>query len=291
MCEKNGMKVKRQAKPTMASRAELHKLYERAVQCPEADVDFISETYEKIRGREPLSLREDFCGTAKMAATWCLDNKSRTAVGIDIDAPTLAWGRDHNISPYWAKLGDRVQLKEGDVRNTATEPADVACAMNFSFCVFKTRAELLTYFRQVKESLKSDGIFFLEIYGGTEAIIEFEEDREVDDDLTYHWDQDSYNPITHETVCYIHFTFSDGSKIREAFRYDWRLWSVPELRELLAEAGFAEVKVFWEEVEDEDEAEEDEDGELVMDGTGEYVEITGEVENQDSWLVYLVALA
>lgn len=285
------MKVKGHTKGTMASRAQLHELYQQAVQSPEADVEFFAEVYEKIRGRAPVSLREDFCGTAKLATTWCLEDSDRTAVGIDIDAPTLAWGREHNVAPHKAKLGDRLELKEGDVRNTASAPADVACAMNFSYCVFKTRPELLSYFRQVKASLKDDGMVFLELYGGTEAIIEFEEEREVDDDLTYHWDQDSFNPITHETTCLIHFSFSDGSEIRNAFRYDWRLWTVPELNELLIEAGFAEVKVFWESVEDEEDAEEDEDGELVMGGTGEYEEITGEVENQESWLVYVVGLA
>lgn len=285
------MKVKRHTKGTMASRAQLHELYEKAVQSPEADVEFITETYEQIRGRAPMSLREDFCGTAKMATTWCLSDPGRSAVGVDIDAPTLAWGRENNLAPNAAKLGDRVELKEGDVRNTECAPTDVACAMNFSFCVFKTRPELLSYLRQVRQSLKADGMVFLELYGGTEAIIEFEEEREVDDHLTYCWDQDSYDPITHETTCLIHFSFSDGSEIREAFRYDWRLWTVPELRELLIEAGFAEVKVFWEAVEDEEDGEEDEDGEIVMDGTGEYEEITGPVENQESWLVYVVGLA
>lgn len=285
------MKVKRQSKSTMASRAQLHELYEKAVQSPEADVEFITETYEKLRGRAPISLREDFCGTAKMATTWCLSDPSRTAVGVDIDAPTLAWGRENNLAPNQKALGDRVQLKEGDVRHTECAPADVACAMNFSFCVFKTRPELLSYLRQVKQSLKADGMVFLELYGGTEAIIEFEEEREVDDHLTYCWDQDSYDPITHETTCLIHFSFSDGSELRSAFRYDWRLWTVPELRELLIEAGFAQVKVFWESVEDEEDGEEDEDGEIVMDGTGEYEEITGPVENQESWLVYVVGLA
>lgn len=289
------MKVKRNhrnssSQSTMASRADLHDLYEKAVQSPDSDVEFFEETYEAIRGKKPLALREDFCGTAKLATTWCLSDPQRSAVGIDIDAPTLASGKKRHLEANAAKLENRLQLLEGDVRQTSSPPADVACAMNFSFCVFKTRAELLSYFRQVKSSLKEDGMLFLEIYGGTEAIIEFEEEREVNKHLTYYWDQDKYNPITHETTCFIHFSFSDGSEIREAFRYDWRLWSVPELRELLLEAGFSGVKTYWEIVEAEEDAQEDEDGELFMEGTGEYEEIVGEVENQDSWLVYVVGL-
>ena len=34
--------------------------------------------------------------------------------------------------------------------------------------------------------------------------------------------------------------------MRNAFVYDWRLWTMPELRELMAEAGFIDVHVLWE---------------------------------------------
>jgi hypothetical protein len=34
--------------------------------------------------------------------------------------------------------------------------------------------------------------------------------------------------------------------MRNAFLYDWRLWTLPELRELMYEAGFANVHVLWE---------------------------------------------
>ena len=31
-----------------------------------------------------------------------------------------------------------------------------------------------------------------------------------------------------------------------AFRYDWRIWSLPELREILDEVGFSTVDTYWE---------------------------------------------
>ncbi|NBP95018.1 MAG: class I SAM-dependent methyltransferase, partial [Gammaproteobacteria bacterium] len=43
-----------------------------------------------------------------------------------------------------------------------------------------------------------------------------------------------------------HFKFPDRSKIERAFSYHWRLWTLPELRELLKEAGFKRVLVHWE---------------------------------------------
>ena len=34
--------------------------------------------------------------------------------------------------------------------------------------------------------------------------------------------------------------------MRNAFVYDWRLWTIPELRDLFGEAGFRDVHVLWE---------------------------------------------
>ncbi|HYE02244.1 MAG TPA: hypothetical protein VD963_03305, partial [Phycisphaerales bacterium] len=39
---------------------------------------------------------------------------------------------------------------------------------------------------------------------------------------------------------------ADGRKLRRAFTYDWRLWSIPEVRDLLHEAGFPGVTVYTE---------------------------------------------
>ena len=62
---------------------------------------------------------------------------------------------------------------------------------------------------------------------------------------TYVWDQASYNPVTGHITCHIHFDFRDGSRLPQAFTYDWRLWTLPELREVLEEAGFARSVVYW----------------------------------------------
>ena len=70
--------------------------------------------------------------------------------------------------------------------------------------------------------------------------------------------------------------------MENAFTYVWRFWSLIEIKELLLEAGFSKVRIFWEEFE------EDDDDEEFMEGTGEYFEAT-EVENQESWMVYIVA--
>ena len=131
------------------------------------------------------------------------------------------------------------------------------------------------YFIRVRDSLKSDGVFFLGAYGGSEAY-DTQKEKTKYDGFTYIWHQAKYEPVTGRTVCHIHFKFPDGSRIKKAFSYDWRLWSLPELRELLEEAGFASVRVYWEG--------EDDDGE----GNGEFFEET-KGEADPGWIAYLVA--
>lgn len=275
---KPGKKKKRKAKAkkTLAQRADRHALYQGSVQVPEADVEFFTDVFKKIRGRKPLSLREDFCGTAYLSSTWVASSKKRTAHGVDLEPEVLAWGKKHNLSKLNAEQRSRVTLTEGNVLHGAGGESDIVCAMNFSYCVFKQRSVLRDYFKVVYDKTKEGGLFFTELYGGFEGICEVQESRDCEG-FEYVWEQANYNPITHETLCHIHFKFSDGSKIRKAFTYDWRLWSIPELRELMTEVGFSDTKVFWEIV--------DGDGE----GTGDF-KTTEEEENQDSWLCYIVGI-
>jgi SAM-dependent methyltransferase len=271
-------------RPTRAERAELHRLYEQSVQCPEADTEFFARIYRELRGGVPLVLREDFCGTAKLAVTWCLRDARRRAYGIDLDGPTLEWAREHNLAPNARRLAGRLKLIQADVRAEQPFRADITCANNFSFCVFKERPALKRYLKRALQGLKRDGLLFLELFGGTEAIQVIEEEREYDR-FTYVWDQHQYNPMTAETVCHIHYTFPDGSRIDRAYTYDWRLWTVPELRDLLIEVGFSEVRLYWETLED------DPDDDDMLRGSGRYEDVTDvAVEQQESWLLYVVGV-
>ena len=89
------------------------------------------------------------------------------------------------------------------------------------------------------------GLARLDIYGGPEAQVPQIEEREVEG-FEYLWDQDDFNPITGDIRCYIHFQFPDGSRLDNAFSYNWRLWSLPETCDLLRECGFRKVIVYWE---------------------------------------------
>ena len=136
-------------------------------------------------------------------------------------------------------------MLQENVLDTVAEQADIVLAMNFSYYLFATRAAMLNYFRSVVDGLADDGIFFLDAYGGYDAPRELEEERECDG-FTYIWEQATFNPIDGMMDCCIHYEFSDGSRIDNAFTYRWRLWTLPELTELLSEAGFRDVTVYWE---------------------------------------------
>jgi SAM-dependent methyltransferase len=177
----------------MADLADPHELYEASVQSVSHEVEFLEAAFVELVGRKPLTLREDFCGTAAAACEWVRSHRDRSAVAVDIDPKVLAWGRDHHVGALKAKQRARVRLLEGDVRTAETGATDITVAFNFSWWTFKTRQALLEYFRAVHASLADDGMFVLDIYGGSDA---YEEQEEATDYglFTYVWDQFGFDP-------------------------------------------------------------------------------------------------
>ena len=271
---KHEKRKNKSGKPTMAERADKHILYEKSVQCPETEIDFIDATYRQVTGRRALTLREDFCGTANNSCEWVRRRNDNCAYGIDIDADVLEWGRQHHLSGLDKHQCARIHLIKSDVLRAKAPPVDAVLAMNFSYFIFKDRATMKRYFKQVHRGLKDDGVFFLDAFGGYEAFRVMEESTKYNG-FTYVWDQAKYNPITGDGTFHIHFRFKDGSRLDEAFTYNWRVWTLPELTELLDEAGFR-ASVYWEGT--------DEDGE----GNGKYSPAV-EGDADAGWVVYLVA--
>lgn len=237
-------------KLTQAERADRHKLYQKSVQDTEFEFEFVDETFKRLRGRTAHRLREDFCGTAAMCCEWVRRRRDNHAIGVDLDAEVLAWGREHNLAKLTLAEQRRVTLIKGNVLSSDLEAADLLLAMNFSYQCFKDRAMLRRYFECAYKALTQDGVMIMDAFGGYEAIREMTE-RTEHKKFTYIWDQHRYDPITGEILCHIHFSFPDGSKLKRAFTYDWRLWSLPELQEILTEAGFQRVTVYWQGTEED----------------------------------------
>lgn len=240
-------KTKRAKKPALTAKtADKHVLYQLSVQAPAEDSKTYARWFKAYAGRPMRSFREDFCGTAVLSCHHILNHKDNTAVGVDFHRPTLDWGIENNVN----KLLDdeqrgRLKLIESDVLEVTAPKVDCVMALNFSYQVFKTRKDLGKYIKAVYKSLKPGGVFYMDALGGPD-VMQATEDRTRHKGFIYEWEQRSFDPISHRLVCAIHFDFPDGTRMKDAFVYDWRMWTLPELRELFVEAGFEDVHVMWE---------------------------------------------
>ena len=282
--KKDKKKKKKSRKPAL----DRHYLYSAAVQSVDADIKFFKRVYKKRNGRPFRRLREDFCGTALLAHDWVRRGSDHEAWGVDLDQPTLDWGGAH----YGPRLGEgarRLHLLNRNVLEVTSPEVDLVTASNFSYSVFKTRDELRAYFRAARRSLSDGGVFVVDAWGGQEVMGEDKEERTIDAEeafdgtkvpsFTYFWEQERFNPIDHHIRCHIHFRMKNGTKIKRAFTYDWRLWTLPEMRELLQQAGFASSEVY---VEGWDEDEDEPDG---------IFRRKSYFENDDGWVAYVVGYA
>jgi len=259
----------------MADRADRYQLYQNSVQDAPADAAFLDDEFHRRRARRARSLREDFCGTAALSCEFVARHPGSRAIGVDLDPDPLAWGREHNIASLSRAEQARIELVESDVLEIAEPRVDLVAAMNFSYWIFETRDLMREYFERVRRALNPDGLFFIDAYGGSDCHEEKEYARE-EDGFDFIWDQVAFDPISGRMHCAIHYEFPDGSRLRNAFRYQWRFWSLPELRELLEEAGYSKTVVLWEGA--------DENG----DGNGEFDEVT-EGSADETWIAYLVS--
>ena len=251
--------------------------YNKSVQSADVDVQFFRKTYKGLRQKEPKVFREDFCGTFKLSCEWVQLDPSFVAHGVDMDPEPLLYGKDHYIPKLSRDQAERIHIQEGNVLDEGLPGADIIAACNFSYFIFKERERLKEYFAQSLKTLKKEGIFILDIFGGSQCYEPNEEETEHDK-FSYFWDQDSYDPVTNEAMFYIHFKPKGKKKIKKVFSYDWRLYSIPEVKDLLLEVGFKKVHVYWEGT--------DEDGE----GDGEFTPVH-QGEDCESWVAYIVGEA
>lgn len=290
-------------KPTAADRADPYDCYGRSVQDPAHEVELFERIYRELSSnrprksaaRQPRRLREDFCGTFAVCSEWVASKRTREAVGVDLDPEPVAWGREHHFADLTSAQQSRLHLHRADVCDLLDSDtsggggegwADILAAQNFSFWTFQTRDALGHYFRTAHAHLAPGGVMVLDMMGGGDCYtVDHEDYREVSPatsprrvGFTYVWEQHAFNPITRDATFHIHFRFRDGSELDRAFTYDWRFWTIPEVRELLTEAGFTSTHVLWEGT-DEDTG----------DGDGEW-HVTEEGTPDPSWIAYIVGV-
>ncbi len=215
-------------------------LYELCVQCPPIEARFL----EAVHGANPLVLGEDFCGPAAVARAWLALSPDHRAVCTDADEAPLrhAAARLAETAP---NAVDRLTLRHRDVLEVG-DRADVVAALNFAVCELHERERLLTYLRAACYRLEAGGVFACDVYGGPDALVPGTAEQLVETDegvVRYLWEQRTADPVTARVTNAIHFVLPGGERIDDAFTYDWRLWTAPELHDALLEAGFRSTEV------------------------------------------------
>lgn len=248
--------------------------YKKSVQSPDADVLFFKKIYKELKGRTPLSLREDFCGTFAISTEWVKLGPKNTSYGVDIDPEPMEYGKKNYISKLNAEKQRRIKLIEANVLSSRLPSTDIVAALNFSYFIFKRKEDLKKYFSMVFKNLHKNGLFVVDIFGGSQCHGPIE-DIIKHKDFTYYWDQKNFDPVNHFAHFEIHFRIR-GKKIEQVFTYDWRMWTIPEIRDLMSEVGFKKTHVYWEGTQ--------------KDGSGNGVFTrTEKGESCESWIAYIVA--
>lgn len=228
-----------------ARTADKYDLYAKSVQTPEADARFLSRYYRKLTGRSLRLLREDFCGTGQVLYEFVKLHRLNRGIGVDLDPEPLQWSRQHLVSRLPESRRSHLELIRKDVTTIHSPKVQMIAAMNFSYSIFWKRQQLIAYFKNVRKSLLPNGVFVIDAHGGREVPESGIESWNVGS-FKYLWEVSGFDPISHRIEYRMHFVFRDGSRLQNAFVYRWRLWTLPELREALEEAGFVKQHILWE---------------------------------------------
>jgi len=266
---------------TKAGALSRHILYELGVQSPRWQVDYLPQFHKVLTGRRALRFREDFCGTARIACEWVARAPAHSALALDLDPEVIEFAEHRNLHALKTSARKRIRIACADVLRPPVGLFDWIGAFNFSFYIFHERRILLRYLRKARRSLADPGTLFLELAGGPGFVEAFEERKVLRvpgvGKVTQIWEQHGQDPISSVADYSIHYGLPNGEWLPDAFTYHWRIWTIREVRELLAEAGFSRSVVLWEKP--------DRKGR----GSGEF-EIREDAPHVHSWVAYVVGI-
>ena len=250
--------------------------YKKAVQSPTEDIQFFKKTYKHFFKKPARVFREDFCGTFYLAYHWIKDHSKNKAIAIDTDKEPIEYGNKHHFSKLKNSQQSRLKILNKNVLANKLPTADIVSVSNFSYFALKERNLMLKYFKNVRKVLSKKALFIIDILGGSDCEALSEEEVQHKG-FSYFWDQNYFNPISRTGQFYIHFKRKGEKKREKEFSYDWRLWTIPELKDILKSAGFSKTHVYWEGNNKKGE------------GNGIFKQ-TKEGDICETWIAYLVSL-
>jgi len=227
--------------PLIAKTADKLDLYQRSVQT-EGNIRFLANRFRLLAGRPLRLMREDFCGTALNCCEFVKLHPQNRAIGIDLDGSALRWCLQNNYPKLKESQWDRITLIQANVLNSTTPKVDLIVVLNYSYGIFKKRADLRNYLHQARKSLRKGGAITLDVATGKDLLMGFTSEGKFADFICIS-DWTALDSINHDYEIHISYRFKDGSQLRNAFNYRFRLWSLAELKDLLLEVGFQRVQV------------------------------------------------
>lgn len=227
-----------------------HELYQKSVQNTKKEIGFFKKTYRMIFNKIPLAFREDFCGTGLLSCDWVKENVSNIAVGIDIDVETLEWGIKNNIENL-PSGSDRIKLLNHNVLEEfdKNQKFDIICSLNYSHFLLRKRKELLKYFQNVRNNIKK-GIFILDFYGGSHVYDDHKFSKAENE--TYRFEGSKINILNNTSKCSLNYKIKKN-KYMPLFEYNFRYYTILELKEALEECGFQTFKLLIKEINEDDD--------------------------------------
>ncbi len=237
------------------NKLDRYDLYELCAQAPDQEARFL----HAVHGRNPRTLREDFSGPGAIARAWTALHPRSKAIVIDRDPGPLARALTRGVhrSPD-DPANPNITAVCTDVLR-ARDKADVVAALNFALCELHDRATLLKYLRAVRASLNPRGVFVADLYGGLDAYRPATYTRTLRgpsrETITYTWEQRTADQATAMVTNAMHFKVQPPRPrnakaaprpytLPDAFTYHWRLWTIPELRDAMTEAGFKRIDLY-----------------------------------------------
>ncbi|KMT05503.1 hypothetical protein BVRB_7g176270 [Beta vulgaris subsp. vulgaris] len=192
--------------------------------------------------------------------------------------------------PAENSLNSAASVSGGSLKKDISLSArDIVCAFNYSCCCLHKRKELVAYFKYALDALsKKGGIFVMDLYGGTSSEHELKLQRKFPN-FKYTWEQAEFDVIQRKTRISLHYQlYKPQKKIRNAFSYSWRLWSLPEIRDCLEEAGFRAIH-FW--IREMPDTERNRSTRGFGTSRDDKYEEVSSFQQQDAWNAYVVAVA